>query len=48
MQIALLGLKNKYNNIKTGIEFSKEIKISDVINNLPFKLTNAQLRVLEE
>ena len=33
---------------KNGIEFSKEVKMSDVINILPFKLTKAQLRVLEE
>jgi len=31
-----------------GIQFDKQVKISDVINTLPFKLTNAQRRVLEE
>lgn len=48
MQIALISLKNKYTNEEKGIAFKKEIKMSDVINDLPFKLTKAQLRVLEE
>ena len=48
VQLALLELKNSYNNEIKGIEFSKEAKMSDVINTLPFKLTKAQLRVLEE
>lgn len=48
MQLALLTLKNKYKEDKTGIAFQKEIKISDVINILPYKLTKAQIRVLEE
>ena len=48
VQLALLELKNSYNNDIKGIEFSKDAKMSDVINTLPFKLTKAQLRVLEE
>ena len=48
VQLALLELKNSYNNDIKGIEFSKNVKMSDVINTLPFKLTKAQLRVLEE
>ncbi len=48
MQLALLRLKNKYEVNKPGIEFSKDVKMSDIINSLPFKLTSAQLRVLEE
>ena len=48
MQIALLSLKNKYENNKPGIRFSKDAKMSDVIDNLPYKLTSAQNRVLEE
>ena len=48
MQLALLSLKNKYEIKKPGIEFDKDAKMSDVINSLPFKLTGAQLRVLEE
>ena len=48
MQLALLNLKNKYKTDKIGIKFSKEVKTSDIIDNLPFKLTKAQIRVLEE
>ena len=48
MQLALLSLKNKYEVKKTGIAFDKSAKMSDVIDNLPFKLTGAQARVLEE
>ena len=48
MQLTLLSLKNKYTKEETGISFSKDIKMSDVINELPFKLTKAQLNVLEE
>ena len=29
-------------------EFAKEYKFSDIINDLPFNLTNAQIRVLQE
>ena len=48
MQLALLKLKNNYEQDKNGIEFSKDVHMSDVIDMLPFKLTKAQLRVLEE
>ena len=48
MQLLLLSLKNKYKNEEEGIVFNKNVKMSDVINDLPFKLTKAQLRVLEE
>ena len=48
MQVALLGLKNKYSRDIKGIEFAKEYKFSDIINDLPFNLTNAQIRVLQE
>lgn len=47
-QLALYSLKNQYDNDMQGIAYSKEIKMSDVINVLPFKLTKAQLKVLEE
>lgn len=47
-QLALLELKNSYLNDEKGIQFDKNIKMSDVINQLPFKLTKAQIRVLEE
>ena len=48
VQLALLELKNRYMNEEKGIIFDKNVKISDVINSLPFKLTGAQRRVLEE
>ena len=48
MQLGLLKLKSD-NNIETkGQKCDKKVKISDIINDLPFKLTGAQLRVLEE
>ena len=47
-QLALLELKNNYQNEEKGIAFDKDVHISDIINSLPFKLTKAQLRVLEE
>ena len=48
VQLALLALKNNYMNETDGIQFDKEAHMSDIINILPFKLTKAQLRVLEE
>lgn len=47
-QLALLMLKNSYHNEGEGIAFDKNVKMSDVINQLPFKLTKAQIKVLEE
>ncbi len=47
MQLALLELKGKTEDYE-GIKFSKDVKMSDVMNSLPFKLTKAQLKVLEE
>lgn len=48
VQLALMALKNIYKNDIKGIKFSKDVHISDVINELPFNLTGAQRRVLEE
>ena len=48
MQLALLNLKTKYSVDVKGIEFNKNIKMQDAIDKLPFKLTGAQTRVLEE
>ncbi len=48
MQLALLALKNQYTKDVKGIVFDKNVMMSDVINSLPFTLTKAQLRVLEE
>ena len=48
VQLALLELKNNYITQEKGIKFDENAKMSDIINKLPFKLTKAQLRVLEE
>ena len=48
MQLALLNLKNKYNVNLKGTRFSPKVKMSEIINTLPYKLTKAQERVLEE
>lgn len=48
VQLALLELKNQYMTEDKGIKFDVNVKMSDIINKLPFKLTKAQLRVLEE
>ena len=47
-QLALLKLKNNYEHETNGIKFDENVQMSDVIEKLPFKLTKAQLRVLEE
>ena len=47
-QLALITLKNSYQSEGEGIQFDKNVKMSEVINQLPFQLTKAQLRVLEE
>ena len=47
-QLALLQLKNNNLTDKKGIRFNSEVHMSDVINTLPFNLTKAQLRVLQE
>lgn len=47
-QLALLSLKEQYKSEIKGIKYSKEVHMSDVINTLPFNLTKAQLKVLEE
>ncbi len=48
MQLLLLDLKNKCLQKQTGIQFDKNVHMSDVINELPFKLTKAQIRALGE
>lgn len=47
-QLALLQLKNNNLTDKKGIQFNSKVHMSDVINALPFNLTKAQLRVLQE
>lgn len=48
VQLALSSLKSRYVQETDGIVFDRNVKMSDVINSLPFSLTKAQLRVLEE
>ncbi len=48
MQLALLNLKTKYTVNSKGIEFSQRIKMQEAIEKFPFRLTNAQAKVLEE
>lgn len=48
MQLLLNNLKSKTISAHNGIQFDKNVKMSDVINSLQFRLTKAQLRVLEE
>lgn len=48
MQLAMLGLKNSYNKDIEGIRFNSKVKFKEIIKDLPFLLTNAQSRVLEE
>ena len=48
LQLALLRLKEGQKFDEKGIKFNSNIHMEDVINTLPFTLTNAQLRVLKE
>ena len=43
-----MQLKNNNLTDKKGIKFDSKVHMSDIINTLPFKLTKAQLRVLQE
>ncbi len=47
MQLGLVNIKNEYEKGK-GIAFSQEVSIEEIIQKLPFTLTNAQKRVLAE
>ena len=48
LQIGLLGLKHSNDNLEKGVVLNSNVKMSDIIFNLPFNLTKAQLKVLEE
>ena len=48
IQLSLLKLKNEYSQEKIGNTFSSTIKIEECKKLLPFSLTNAQDRVIEE
>ena len=48
LQLALFRLKEGQKFDEKGIKFDSNIKMQDVIQTLPFNLTNAQKRVLDE
>ena len=48
MQLGILKLSEENISTKKGTKYSSDVKISDFIDSLPFKLTAAQLRVIEE
>jgi len=48
LQLALFRLKEGQKFDEKGIKFDSNVKMQDVIQNLPFNLTNAQKRVLDE
>ena len=48
MQLGILKLREENISTKKGIKYSSDVKISEFIHNLPFELTSAQLRVIEE
>jgi len=47
IQLRMVLLKNNFNE-EEGIKFQKKDLVYNFIDNLPFKLTDAQLRVIEE
>lgn len=48
LQLGLLNMKNSALKELNGIEFDKNIIVNDLINILPYTLTNAQIRVWQE
>ena len=48
LQLCLLSVKKAFENNNKGIKFSKIPEMEDFIERLPFKLTNAQIKVFEE
>jgi len=48
MQLGILKLREENVSTKKGIKYSRNVKINDFIKDLPFKLTSAQLRVINE
>mgnify|MGYP000925370704 CR=1 FL=1 len=48
LQLGLLLIKNRTKELYEGIKFPKDSEVYTFINNLPFKLTNAQMRVFKE
>jgi len=48
LQTGLLRIKNKIKNNKKAIKFEDVEEVNDLIRHLPFELTQAQLRVINE
>ena len=48
LQLALFRLKEGQKYDEKGIKFDSKVRMKDVIDTLPFTLTNAQKRVLDE
>lgn len=48
IQLGLFAIKNKNMSTNDGIVFPKDYKVTQFIESLPFKLTNAQKKVLDE
>ena len=48
LQLGLFIIKNKANSYNKGIQFPKVKEIDEFIENLPFKLTEAQRKVFKE
>ncbi len=48
LQMGLMCIKNRYSYHCKGIEFNKISEVDDLITDLPFRLTNAQIRVFRE
>lgn len=48
LQLGLLNMKNSIQNDKKGIEFKAIDEMEDFIASLPFKLTDAQMKVFKE
>ena len=48
MQLGLLTFKGKGNKEFTGISFDKDEKINELVDSLPYRLTNAQMKVWSE
>ncbi|QZY57112.1 ATP-dependent DNA helicase RecG [Crassaminicella profunda] len=48
LQTGLWLIKNKFNHNKEGIVFKETPQVDQLLNSLPFQLTNAQSKVLKE
>ncbi|NLH97324.1 MAG: ATP-dependent DNA helicase RecG [Clostridiaceae bacterium] len=48
LQLALMSVRNAHENAVPGITFGAREEVRSFVEGLPFRLTNAQLRVLEE